>query len=75
MIPVAPKAYKIIVSVVGKYTTQKDAYLSISHAITHAAAAIDCVAEMQMIDAEKIVDMKTCHEFLQYSSCILIPGG
>jgi CTP synthase len=71
----APVHQVISVTIVGKYTKQKDSYLSISHALTHACAEFQKKLEIHYVDAETLIDKKQCNLLLQHSQAILIPGG
>lgn len=45
---------------VGKYTGLADSYLSVTHALTHAAIEAECKMTIVWIDSEKLEDVKVC---------------
>lgn len=50
----APK--EVIIGFVGKYTGLSDSYLSVTHALTHAAIASDCKLIIRWIDSQHLED-------------------
>ncbi|WP_213357687.1 CTP synthase [Chlamydiifrater phoenicopteri] len=61
---------KISVGVVGKYLQHKDAYKSIFESLSHAAAGLDCTAEIVPVDADKFDESS-----LRDCQACLVPGG
>jgi CTP synthase len=64
----------VTISVVGKYTHLRDAYKSISEAITHGGAANGVSVKIDWVDSERI-EMDGPDALLGSSHGILIPGG
>ena len=64
----------VTISVVGKYTHLRDAYKSISEAITHGGAANGVSVKIDWVDSERIA-MDGPDALLGSSHGILIPGG
>ena len=69
MVPIKP-VKTITVAVVGKYTGVPDTYLSLQHAIHHAAHKVQVVADIKFLNAEKV----TLDQFSDVDAFI-IPGG
>ena len=72
----------VTVAVVGKYVSISDCYLSLAHALRHAAAAAGCRVTISWIDAERLesktIDEKSGQEAwreLKGADAILVPGG
>ena len=65
------KDQKVRIAMVGKYVTLADSYVSVNHALRHAAAQINKSAAIDWIDSESISDYGT---LLNYDG-ILVPGG
>ena len=61
---------KIRIAMVGKYVTLSDSYVSVNHALKHAAAAIKKSAAISWIDSESVTDKS-----LAGYDGILVPGG
>jgi CTP synthase len=64
----------VTISVVGKYTHLRDAYKSISEAITHGGVANEVNVKIEWVDSER-VEMDGPEALLGGSHGILIPGG
>ena len=64
----------VIVSIVGKYTSYSDSYISIVEALKHSSVQNECHVQINWIDSE-ILTSENIHETLKNSSSILIPGG
>ncbi len=62
------------ISIVGKYTKFKDAYLSVVEALNHAGIYLKTKIDINWVDAEKVSEF-TSKEFFSFSDAILIPGG
>jgi len=65
---------RVRIAIVGKYIDHKDAYKSIDESINHAAASLDCGAEVVDVDAESLETedpAKRLHDF----AGVLVPGG
>ncbi|WP_281680892.1 CTP synthase [Synergistes jonesii] len=65
---------EIVVALVGKYTSIKDAYLSVNEALSHAGIANGVKVRMFPVEAE---DLETgdAEEILGRADAILVPGG
>lgn len=69
---------RVTVALVGKYTSLKDAYLSVIEALRHGGIASNVEVEIRWIDAEKLekerslASLEACFEGI---GGILIPGG
>jgi CTP synthase len=61
-------------AVVGKYIELQDAYKSIYESLTHAAASLDCAAELVLVDAEDL-EKEGAAKYLQGAAGVLVPGG
>ncbi len=62
------------IAVVGKYLELKDAYKSLTEAITHGGIANDCRVEIKAVEAER-VEQEGPKEFLHDVAGVLVPGG
>ena len=65
---------QVNIGVIGKYVGLKDAYKSLSEALTHGGIANDISVKIHWIDSEKIKTKKDT-KLLKPMSGILIPGG
>ncbi len=65
---------RVRIAMVGKYVDHKDAYKSIDESINHAAASLDCGAEVIEVDAE-ILETEDAAKHLANYCGILVPGG
>ncbi|MBN44174.1 MAG: CTP synthetase [Rhodobiaceae bacterium] len=65
---------QVNIGVIGKYVDLKDAYKSLSEALTHGGIANDTNVKIHWIDSEKIKTKKDI-SLLKSISGILIPGG
>ena len=65
---------QVHIGVIGKYVDLKDAYKSLSEALTHGGIANDTNVKIHWIDSEKIKTKKDI-SLLKSMSGILIPGG
>ena len=65
---------QVNIGVIGKYVDLKDAYKSLSEALTHGGIANDTNVKIHWIDSEKIKTKKDI-SVLKPMSGILIPGG
>lgn len=68
-----PKS-SVKVAVIGKYTSLKDAYLSVSEALNHASYQLETKIEIVYLDSEKI-NPSNSFKMLSKFAGILIPGG
>ena len=64
----------INISLVGKYTELSDAYLSVTEALKHAAAANKANCSIKWVNSEDLTE-DNIEETLKHSDGILIPGG
>lgn len=70
------KNNKKIISIVGKYTGLYDSYLSLTHAIKHAALNLEIAVDIQFIESTKFEDNdKESWNIIKKSSAVIIPGG
>ena len=65
---------QVNIGVIGKYVGLKDAYKSLSEALTHGGIANDISVKIHWVDSEKIKTKKDT-KLLKSMSGILIPGG
>ena len=63
---------KIRIAIVGKYVTLADSYVSVNHALKHAATKIKRAIDIDWIDSELITDYD--YTLSKYDG-ILVPGG
>ncbi|MEM3399448.1 MAG: CTP synthase (glutamine hydrolyzing) [Candidatus Micrarchaeia archaeon] len=66
---------KVRVGITGKYTTLRDAYVSIKEALAHAGARLGCRAEIEWIETTEIEDIKDAEKALKNCYGIIVPGG
>ena len=64
----------VTIAVVGKYLELKDAYKSLTEAISHGGIANDCRVQVKSVDAERI-EREGAEENLKDVTGILVPGG
>jgi CTP synthase len=69
-----PNGYAKI-AIVGKYTDLTDAYKSLIEAIRHGGWANKIETKIVWVDAEELVDYRSCTEHLMEANGILVPGG
>jgi len=63
------------IAMVGKYVALADSYVSVNHAIAHAAAERGFKAEVDLVDSERFeVDPRSLKTLLRYDG-VIIPGG
>ena len=65
---------RVRIAMVGKYIDHKDAYKSIDESINHAAASLDCGAEVVDVDAE-LLETEDPAKHLHDVAGVLVPGG
>lgn len=65
---------EVTISLVGKYVSLHDAYISIVEALKHGGIENFCNVNINWIDSEK-VNPDTAEDLLKYSDGILVPGG
>jgi CTP synthase len=65
---------KTTIALVGKYTSLRDAYLSVNEAFIHAGAFHDAKVEVKWVDSELLSD-ESLEETLGDVDGILVPGG
>ncbi len=66
--------HSVTIALVGKYVQLKDAYISISEALTHGGISNRAQVEIIKIDAETL-QVETCEKYLKEVDGILVPGG
>lgn len=69
---ISPKS-SVTIGFVGKYLSLKESYKSLTEALIHAGANLDCKVQINWIDSESL-DEKSI-EILKEVDGILIPGG
>jgi CTP synthase len=62
------------IAIVGKYTSSKDAYKSLTEAIRHGAAANLAAADLRWVDAEDI-EKDGAEAHLSDVDAVIVPGG
>ena len=65
---------EVTVSLVGKYVSLHDAYISIVEALKHGGIENFCNVNINWIDSEKVTP-ETVEKYLKGSDGILVPGG
>ena len=65
---------KTVVMIVGKYTGNGDAYISLGEAVRHGGIAHDTGADVRWIDSDTITE-ENVEEKLAEADAIVIPGG
>jgi CTP synthase len=65
---------KVTVAIVGKYTGNGDAYISLAEAVRHGGIANDTNAQVRWVDSEEITD-ENLMEKIGDADAIIIPGG
>jgi len=66
--------HRATVAVVGKYTENGDAYISIAEALKHGGIANDSAVELRWIDSEDLNPDNVASE-LESADAIVVPGG
>ncbi len=66
--------HKVNVAIVGKYTENGDAYISLGEAVRHGGIAHDAEAKVQWIDSEDLTP-NNLHEKIGDADAIIVPGG
>lgn len=66
---------EVKIAMVGKYTALADSYVSINHALTHAAAQLGSKVKVSWIEAEDFENRKESFEELERYHGVLVPGG
>ncbi len=64
----------VTIALVGKYTGNKDAYLSVNEALSHAAIALGGALKIVPVESEEITDANAADK-LGFADGILVPGG
>jgi CTP synthase len=62
------------IGIMGKYTSVRDSYASIIHALEHAGAASDADVQIEWIDTTDLTDQRTAAELAGLHG-IIVPGG
>ena len=65
---------EITIAVVGKYTGLRDAYISLSEALTHGGFTNRLKVNVEWVDSEKLESASNLH-LLEDAHGILVPGG
>ncbi len=67
---------KINISLVGKYVSLEDAYLSVKESLKHAGYKYDTEININWVDSEKLEDASIkLHDIFKNTHGIIIPGG
>ncbi len=66
--------HHVTIAIIGKYVKLRDAYLSVSEALTHGGIPSRTQVELKWIDSELVTD-ENAAEFLAGVDGILVPGG
>ena len=66
---------EVTISLVGKYVSLHDAYISIAEALKHAAVANESEIEIKWVNSEKMEEDNNVDEMLHDVDGILVPGG
>ncbi len=66
--------HKAVVGIVGKYTGNGDAYLSLGEAVRHGGIANDTGIVIDWIDSEEITDENAAAK-VGHTDAIIVPGG
>ncbi|MGQ9456304.1 MAG: CTP synthase [Armatimonadota bacterium] len=66
--------YKTVVTIVGKYTENGDAYISLGEAVRHGGIANDTGAEILWVDSEDLTE-ENMTEKLGSADAIIVAGG
>jgi CTP synthase len=64
----------IKIAITGKYTSVRDSYASILHALEHAGIHLGCKVHIQWIDTSELTD-STAADALKDVDGIIVPGG
>jgi CTP synthase len=65
---------EITVGITGKYTSVRDSYASILHALEHAGIALGCQVNIKWIETTEVTD-KNVSSHLRDVDGIIVPGG
>ncbi|RPJ37052.1 MAG: CTP synthase, partial [Planctomycetaceae bacterium] len=66
--------YETTIGITGKYTSVRDSYASIIHALEHAGIALGCDVKIKWIDTTSITD-ENARRHLAEVDGIIVPGG
>jgi len=69
---------EITVGIIGKYTSNIDAYISLKEAIYHAAVSNNTRAKIRWIEASRLEECQTLRGMQKHFEdvdCIIVPGG
>jgi CTP synthase len=70
----SPNKPTVTIALIGKYTALSDAYLSVSEALKHAAAANKCNIKIKWVNSETITQRNISKKLTDLDG-ILVPGG
>lgn len=65
---------EVTIGITGKYTSVRDSYASILHAIEHAGIALGCKVELTWIETTDVTDENVA-KYLADVDGIIVPGG
>ncbi len=64
----------VVIGLVGKYVSLRDAYLSVAEALRHAGLPVHAKVSIEWINSEQVNDLNAA-EMLAHCDGILVPGG
>lgn len=65
---------QVHIGVIGKYTTVRDSYASILHALEHSGAALDAHVQVEWLDASEMDASKVARAMVGLDG-VIVPGG
>ena len=71
---IGKEKYAVTIGITGKYTSVRDSYASILHAIEHSGIALRCKVEIKWIETTDVTD-KNVSAHLRDVDGIIVPGG
>ncbi len=66
--------HPVTIGIIGKYTTVRDSYASIIHAIEHAGAALGAKVKLEWVDSMDLTD-ENAADRLRGLHGVIVPGG
>ncbi len=71
---IGKREYEVNIGITGKYTSVRDSYASILHALEHAGIALGCKVNIKWIETTEVTD-KNVSSHLRDVDGIIVPGG
>ena len=71
---IGKEKYEVTVGITGKYTSVRDSYASILHALEHSGIALCCKVQIKWIETTGVTD-KNVSAHLRDVDGIIVPGG